>query len=75
MTEGLLKAFWAYEHALMADDLAAMDHLFAPGDTLRGDTTGLLVGHDEIAAYRWAREASDPSVVPHSHGGLQPGTH
>lgn len=56
MTDGLLEAFWAYERALMADDLTAMDRLFAPGaDTLRGDTAGLLVGHDEIAAYRRAR--------------------
>ncbi len=71
MTEGLLKAFWAYERALMADDLAAMDYLFAPGTcTLRGDTAGLLVGHDEIAAYRRARGGApardilDVRVIP-----------
>ena len=51
--EGLLEAFGAYEQALMADDLAAMDALFAPGpDTLRGDRDGLLVGHDVISEFR-----------------------
>ncbi|GIG40509.1 AtzH-like domain-containing protein [Cellulomonas phragmiteti] len=53
---GLLDAFRAYEQALGTDDLDALDRLFAPGPaTLRGDATGLLVGHDEIAAFRGAR--------------------
>ena len=52
----LLQAFWEYERALMADDLAAMDLLFAPGEhTLRGDAGGLLRGHDQIRAFRQAR--------------------
>ena len=51
--EGLLEAFAAYERALMADDLSAMDALFAPGpDTVRGDRDGLLVGHEQISEFR-----------------------
>lgn len=53
---GLLDAFWSYEDALMTDDLAALDALFAPGpETLRGDATGLLVGHEQISAFRGSR--------------------
>jgi len=53
---GLLEAFRAYERALGTDDLDALDRLFAPGpETLRGDATGLLVGHERIAAFRGAR--------------------
>ncbi|CAN5247262.1 hypothetical protein BH11ACT4_BH11ACT4_15340 [soil metagenome] len=53
---GLLEAFWEYERALMANDLAALDDLFAPGpDTLRGDAAGILVGHDAISAFRQGR--------------------
>lgn len=53
---GLVDAVLGYEAALMADDIAALDGFFAPGpDTLRGDPTGLLVGHDAIAAFRRGR--------------------
>lgn len=53
---GLMDAFWAYETALMADDLPALDALFAPGpDTLRGDAAGLLVGHEAISSFRGGR--------------------
>jgi amidase len=53
---GLLEAFWRYERALMADDVPALDALFADGPwTLRGDAAGLLVGHDAIAAFRRGR--------------------
>ncbi|MFC0293468.1 AtzH-like domain-containing protein, partial [Brachybacterium muris] len=53
---GLLEAFWEYERALMADDLPALDALFAPGpDTLRGDAAGLLRGHDAISTFRGGR--------------------
>ena len=42
---GLREAFEAYERAIVANDLDALDAFFAPGpDTLRGDTAGLLVG-------------------------------
>ncbi|UZN02445.1 AtzH-like domain-containing protein [Cellulomonas sp. S1-8] len=53
---GLIAAFLAYERALGTDDVDALDRLFAADPaTLRGDATGLLVGHDEIAAFRGAR--------------------
>jgi len=63
--EGLLDAFWEYERALMTNDLAALDALFAPGpDTLRGDAGGLLVGHDAISAFRVGRGGSPQRRVP-----------
>ncbi|WP_067669865.1 AtzH-like domain-containing protein [Nocardia miyunensis] len=53
---GLLDAFWAYDAALLANDTAAMDELFVESEhTVRGDQNGVLVGHDEIAAFRRAR--------------------
>ena len=52
----LTDAFWAYERALMTNDLAELDRLFAPGPgTLRGDADGLLVGHDQISAFGGGR--------------------
>ncbi|GAB2451251.1 Asp-tRNA(Asn)/Glu-tRNA(Gln) amidotransferase A subunit family amidase [Conyzicola lurida] len=54
--DGLLDAFWAYETALMANDLAELDRLFAAGDdTLRGDAGGILYGHDAISTFRKGR--------------------
>ncbi|WP_375406343.1 AtzH-like domain-containing protein, partial [uncultured Amnibacterium sp.] len=36
-----MEAFWRYEQALMADDVPALDALFADGPwTLRGDAGG-----------------------------------
>ena len=56
LPDGLLAAFTGYEHALATNDLAALDTWFAPGEnTLRGDATGLLVGHDAISGFRGAR--------------------
>jgi amidase len=56
---GLLEAFAGYEDALARNDLAALDAWFAPGEhTLRGDTTGLLVGHDAISGFRGARSGT-----------------
>jgi len=53
LPDGLLAAFAGYENALGANDLAALDAYFAPGEhTLRGDATGLLVGHDAISGFR-----------------------
>lgn len=54
--EGLLEALDAYEAALLANDLDALDAAFvdSPG-TMRGDDRGLLVGHDAISAFRGAR--------------------
>ncbi|GAB6896994.1 amidase [Kineosporia succinea] len=57
---GLLEAFDAYETALLTNDVAALDALFAPGPhTVRGDGTHLLVGHDAIAGFRSGR-----TVIP-----------
>ena len=54
--DGLLEALGAYETALLANDLDALDAAFvdSPG-TMRGDDRGLLVGHDAISAFRGAR--------------------
>ncbi|WP_380173897.1 AtzH-like domain-containing protein [Kineococcus sp. DHX-1] len=53
---GLLAAVTRYERALMADDVAVLDELFAPGPaTLRAEGTGVLVGAEHIAAFRAAR--------------------
>lgn len=52
----MLAAFWEYERALMSNDLVALDALFAPGEsTVRGDASGILVGHDAISAFRQGR--------------------
>ncbi|WP_433929012.1 AtzH-like domain-containing protein [Curtobacterium flaccumfaciens] len=54
--EGLLEALHAYEAALLANDLDALDAAFVDSpDTMRGDDRGLLVGHDAISAFRGAR--------------------
>lgn len=56
LPDDLRAAFEAYERAILANDLDALDAAFAPGDrTLRGDGAGLLVGHDAISAFRGAR--------------------
>lgn len=66
--DGLLDAFWAYERALMDDDLAELDRLFADGpDTLRGDAAGLLVGHDEISRFRGGRGGAPRRTILEVH--------
>ena len=65
---GLLEAFHAYETALMADDVATLDRLFAPGPgTLRADADGVLVGHDEIAAFRATRGGAPRRTIVQTH--------
>ncbi|MGC5224063.1 AtzH-like domain-containing protein [Micromonospora sp. DT81.3] len=60
----LRDAFDAYERAIMANDLDALDASFAPGDgTLRGDSAGLLVGHDAIQAFRGMRGGVPSRVI------------
>ena len=62
--DGLLDAFWQYETALMANDLEALDRLFAPGpDTLRGDAGGILIGHDAISAFRKGRGGAPKRTI------------
>ncbi|WP_220433286.1 AtzH-like domain-containing protein [Kocuria coralli] len=64
----LMLRFWAYEAALMGNDVAAMEELFAddPG-TLRGDAAGLLVGHDRISAFRGNRGGAPRRTVREVH--------
>ncbi|MDO9397624.1 MAG: DUF3225 domain-containing protein [Herbiconiux sp.] len=65
---GLLAAFRAYEAALMANDVTALDAAFAPGHaTLRGDAAGLLVGHERISAFRALRGGLPPRVISEIH--------
>jgi amidase len=62
----LLEAFWDYERALMANDLDALDALFAPGDaTLRGDAAGILIGHDAISSFRRGRGGAPAREILH----------
>lgn len=55
----VLRAFEAYEHALMSDDVVAMDKLFhdAP-TTVRYGVGEVLYGADEIRVFRAARGGS-----------------
>ncbi|WP_110182103.1 AtzH-like domain-containing protein [Nocardioides solisilvae] len=65
---GLVEAFREYERALMADDVEALDRLFAPGPTtLRGDAEGLLVGHDAIAEFRGSRGGAPRRRIVQTH--------
>ncbi|WP_448231687.1 AtzH-like domain-containing protein [Microbacterium lacticum] len=60
----LQQAFDAYEAAILANDLDALDAAFAPGaQTLRGDGAGLLVGHDAISAFRGVRGGVPPRTI------------
>jgi amidase len=75
----LSEAFDAYERAIVSNDLDALDAFFAPGDdTLRGDTAGLLVGHDAISGFRALRGGVPPREIaelhyrPLSRGGRTP---
>ena len=53
------KAFYAYETALMEDDLAAMDTLFLDGpQTVRYGVGEVLYGIDEIREFRKGRGGS-----------------
>ncbi|WP_382304710.1 AtzH-like domain-containing protein [Herbiconiux sp. UC225_62] len=64
----LLTAFRGYEAALMTNDLDALDRYFAPGPaTLRGDASGLLVGHDRVSAFRGLRGGVPPRTIVELH--------
>jgi Asp-tRNA(Asn)/Glu-tRNA(Gln) amidotransferase A subunit family amidase len=64
----LRDAFWAYEKALMANDLAALDALFTDSPaTLRGDVNGILVGHDAISGFRRGRGGAPARTILHVH--------
>ena len=65
---GLVEAFRTYEQALMSDDVEILDRLFAPASTtLRGDADGLLVGHEQIAAFRSSRGGAAPRRLVQTH--------
>ncbi|PNW10210.1 DUF3225 domain-containing protein [Microbacterium testaceum] len=68
MPADLRAAFDAYERAIVANDLDALDAFFAPGpDTLRGDPAGLLVGHDAISGFRSLRGGVPPRDIAEVH--------
>ncbi|MFN3866806.1 MAG: AtzH-like domain-containing protein [Demequina sp.] len=60
----LMDAFWAYEAALMADDVERLGAFFATGpDVMRGDATGLLVGRRRIDGFRSGRGGAPARTV------------
>ncbi|OCG73535.1 AtzH-like domain-containing protein [Microbacterium sediminis] len=60
----LLEALFAYEAAILADDLDELDRWFLDSPaTLRGDDAGLLVGHDAISAFRGLRGGVADRVI------------
>lgn len=68
LPDGLIAAFDAYESALAADDVPALAEAFAPGpDTLRGDASGLLRGHDAITAFRGRRGGAPARAIVELH--------
>lgn len=62
MSSEVLDAFWAYEKALMANDLSTLDELFAD-DAVRGDAAGILSGHDAISAFRQGRGGAPARTI------------
>lgn len=68
--DGLVEAFWEHEHAVRADDAAALRRLYALGTTtVRGDADGLLVGHDQISVLHSgsAGVAAGPRRIVQTH--------
>ncbi|MDT0317105.1 amidase [Streptomyces millisiae] len=66
--DGPLDAFWSYERALAADDVAALDHWFLDAaDTLRAEGTTVLTGHQAIADFRRGRAGAPARVVERVH--------
>ena len=64
----LLQAFWRYEQALMANDVAVLDALFASSPaTIRSDGGTTLVGHEQIAAFRAGRPPVPPRRLTRVH--------
>ena len=52
----------------MANEIETLDRFFAPGDeTLRGDVGGILVGHDEISAFREGRDGAVARTIGDLH--------
>lgn len=56
--DDLLAAFWAYDDALLANNVAALDDAFDAGPhTIRGDGTSVAIGWEAISRFRAARTA------------------
>lgn len=68
LPSGLWEAFLGYERAMSANDVPALDAAFAAGElTLRADHTGVLLGHEAIAAFRAARPAAPDRRLTRVH--------
>lgn len=68
LPEGLVDAVEAYEAALAADDVPALADAFVRAPTtLRGDASGLLVGHEAIAGFRGRRGGTPPRALAELH--------
>jgi Asp-tRNA(Asn)/Glu-tRNA(Gln) amidotransferase A subunit family amidase len=68
LPDGLVDAVLAYEAALSADDVPALADAFVRAPTtLRGDASGLLVGHDAITGFRGRRGGTPPRGLAELH--------
>ncbi|MBO0982276.1 AtzH-like domain-containing protein [Rathayibacter sp. SD072] len=68
LPDGLVDAVVAYEAALAADDVPALADAFVRAPTtLRGDASGLLVGHDAITGFRGRRGGTPPRGLAELH--------
>jgi len=64
----LSSAFWSYERALMDDDLSVLDDAFVADErALRGDASGLLIGHEQISRFRGGRGGAPRRTVREVH--------
>ncbi|MBF4462124.1 MULTISPECIES: AtzH-like domain-containing protein [unclassified Rathayibacter] len=68
LPEGLVDAVEAYEAALAADDVPALAEAFVRAPTtLRGDASGLLVGHEAITGFRGRRGGAPARSLAEVH--------
>jgi Asp-tRNA(Asn)/Glu-tRNA(Gln) amidotransferase A subunit family amidase len=68
LPDGLVDAVLAYESALAADDVPALADAFVrEPTTLRGDASGLLVGHEAITGFRGRRGGTPPRALAELH--------
>ncbi|QHC66901.1 DUF3225 domain-containing protein [Rathayibacter sp. VKM Ac-2759] len=68
LPDGLVDAVEAYEAALAADDVPALADAFVRAPTtLRGDASGLLVGHEAITGFRGRRGGTPPRALAELH--------
>ncbi|NQX03747.1 DUF3225 domain-containing protein [Rathayibacter sp. VKM Ac-2856] len=68
LPDGLVDAVLAYEAALSADDVPALADAFVRSPTtLRGDASGLLVGHEAITGFRGRRGGTPARAIAELH--------